>query len=52
MSSKFPTYTEFEVLGYRDVMKNSEFHQPGVDNRETETNHHNESPTFDEKREN
>ena len=33
-------------------MKTSEFHQPGVDNRETETNHHNESPTFDEKREN
>ena len=35
-------------MGYRDVMEISKFHQVGVDNRETETNHKDESPTFDE----
>ena len=27
------------VLGYKDVMENSNFQQVGVDNRETETNY-------------
>ena len=36
----------------RDVMKISEFQQVEVDNRETGTNRNDESPTFDERREN
>ena len=39
------------MLGYRDVMEISKFQQVGVDNRETETNHNQELPTFDEERE-
>ena len=39
------------MLGYRDVIKISKLQQVGVDSRETETNHINESPTFDEERE-
>ena len=38
-------------MGYRDVMEISKFQQIGDDNRETETNHNDESPTFDEERE-
>ena len=37
-------------MGYRDVMEISKFQQVGVDNRKTETNHNDESPTFDEER--
>ena len=40
-----------EVLGYRDVTEISKFQQVGVDNRETEINHNDELPTFDEERE-
>ena len=40
-----------EVLGYRDVLEISKFQQVGVDDRETETNHINETPMFDEERE-
>ena len=40
-----------EVLGYRYVMEISKFHQVEVDKRETEINHKDESPTFDEERE-
>ena len=32
-------------------MEISKFQQVGVDNRETETNHNDESPTFDEEME-
>ena len=39
------------VLGYKDVMENSNFQQVGVDNRETETNYNDWLPTFDEERE-
>ena len=38
-------------MGYRDVMEISKFQEVGVDNRETETNHNDESPTFDEEKE-
>ena len=40
------------MLGYRDVMKIPKFQQVGVDNRETETNHNDDCPTFDDEREN
>ena len=40
-----------EVLGLRDAMEISKFHQVGVDNRRTGTNSNDESPTFDEERE-
>ena len=40
-----------EVLGLRDAMEISKFHQVGVDNRRTGTNRNDESPTFDEERE-
>ena len=39
------------MLGYGDVMKISEFHQVGADNRETETNRCDKSPPSDEVRE-
>ena len=39
------------MLRYKDVMEISKLQQVGVDNRETETNHNNESPTFDKERE-
>ena len=38
-------------MEYRDVMEISKFQQVGVDNRKTETNRSDESPTFDEERE-
>ena len=38
-------------MGYRDVLEISKFQQVGVDNRETETNHNDEAPMFDEERE-
>ena len=38
-------------MGYRDVMKSSKFQQVGADNRKTETNRNDESPTFDQERE-
>ena len=39
------------MLGYRDVIEISQFQQVGVDNRETETNHNDEAPMFDEEKE-
>ena len=48
----FRHYGIEEVLGYRDVLEISKFQQVGVDKlRETETNHINEAPMFDEERE-
>ena len=38
-------------MGYRDATEISKFQQVGVDNRKTETNRNDESPTFDEERE-
>ena len=40
------------MLGYRDVTEISKFQQAGVDNIKTETNRNDESPAFDEEREN
>ena len=39
------------MLGYRDAMEISKFQQVGQDNRKTETNRNNESPTFGEEME-
>ena len=38
-------------MEYKDVMEISKFQQVGVVNRKTETNRNNESPSFDEERE-
>ena len=38
-------------MGYREVMEISKFQQVGDDNRKTETNRNDESPSFDEERE-
>ena len=40
-----------EVLGYREVMEISKFQQIGDDNRKTETNRNDESPSFEDERE-
>ena len=40
-----------EVLGYRDSTEIPKFQQVGVVNRKPETNCNDESPTFDEERE-
>ena len=39
------------MLRHKCVIEISKFQQAGVDNREIETNHNDESPTFDEERE-
>ena len=40
-----------KVLGYRQVIEILKFQQIGVDNRKTETNHNDETPMFDEEKE-
>ena len=44
----FDIYWIEEVLGYRDVTEISKFQRVLVGNRETETDHKDELPTFDE----
>ena len=39
------------MLEYRDVIEIPQFQQVGADNRETETNHNDEAPIFDEEKE-
>ena len=44
----FRHYGIKEVLGCRDVLEISKLQQVGVDDRETEINHNDEAPMFDE----